>query len=341
MPGPNHGNAPSAGRPTPLPRRVAVGSLGGLLAAGMLARPAWSQERVVVYSTTHPAIQAKLNAAFARKTGIAVQSLRLNSAALAQRFMAEQRAGQHVCDVVTLGNDAFFEDISRAGLLVDLSDRGSVRALKPDWRPSPFFVLVTAAPAGIAYNKRSVVGGAVPTGWRDLLRPEFKGQIILTDPRVNETMVAFVDILRTTYGDDFLRHLGRQDLRLVPVTQQGVEQLAGGEAKLCVPCNPGNLVRYHGQDAPVGLVGGVTPTYWTTFYSGITAQAPNRGNADQWLNFTLSEEGQQIICDGVSVSPLGDIPGALPTPDGAVRNPDARAAVARSSMLFDLLGLPA
>jgi iron(III) transport system substrate-binding protein len=295
-----------------------------------------------VYSTTHPAIQANLAQAFTKKTGITVQSLRLNTAALAQRFLAEQKSGQHICDVLTLGNDIFFDQLAAAGTIDDVSARPTVAPLAEVWRPNKRYVMITASPAGIAYNKKSVTGASIPKGWEDLLRPEFKGQIIFTDPRLNETLVQFVAILQEAYGDDYLRKLGKQDLKLVPVTQQGVEQLAAGEGKLVVPCNPGNLERYQGQDAPVALTPTPTPTFWTQFYSGIVAKAPNKAGAERWFDFVLSPEAQEILCKGVSVSPLADIPGAIPTPPGAkMENPDLAASVAKSKQLFDLLGLPA
>ena len=63
---------------------------------------------IVVYSTTHPAVQARLNEAFTAKTGIAVQSMRLNTSALAQRFLAEQ--GVSARTYLKTGDDMQFID---------------------------------------------------------------------------------------------------------------------------------------------------------------------------------------------------------------------------------------
>jgi iron(III) transport system substrate-binding protein len=322
-------------------RRRLIAGLGAIPLVKATSAFGQSQNRVVVYSTTHPAIQTKLATTFKNRTGIEVQSLRLNSSAMAQRFLTEQKAKQYLCDVVTLGSDVFFKAISQEGLLRDLSTRNVVSSLKADWRPGRHFVMITAAPAGIAYHKQSVSGASIPKGWKDLLRPEFKGQMILTDPRMNENLVPFLVILQQAYGDDFLRELGRQDLKLVPVTQQGIEQLAAGEAKIVFPCNPGNLTRYEGQDAPIKLVDDVYPTQWTPFYSGIPTNAPNQAAAEQWFDYVLSDEGQKILCDRVSVSPIGNIPGALPQPSGKIENPDTAESLKMAPKLFDLLGLPA
>lgn len=319
------------------------------IVAGLLAAPfvrtgraaAQSGNDLVVYSTVHPAIQERLTNGFTAQTGINVQSLRLNSAATAQRFIAEQQAGQYLCDVLTLTNDAFFDEISAAGMIADISDRPSLAALEDDWRPDPRYCLVTAAPAGIAYHRATVSSDSIPTGWEDVLKSEFRGQLILTDPRMNETIVQFLLILHDTYGPDFLRALGQQQPVLVPVTQQGVELLAAGEGKLVLPCNPGNLARYEGQDAPVALAAGIYPTFWTPFYTGIPTTASRPEEAGMWLDYVLSPEGQELLCRGVSVSALPDVPGSLPRPSGKIENPSSIRSQEMADTLFDLLGLPA
>lgn len=327
-----------------MPRRRFLAGAAALavasLAAGrqVSAQPARS---VVVYSTTHPAIQALLTQAFTEKTGITVQSLRLNSSAMAQRFLAEQNAGQYICDVLTLGNDIFFRDVAQAGLLADISGRPGIASFEEFWRPDPHFVVATAAPASIGYNRKLVPAEAVPQGWQDILRPEFKGRIVLTDPRVNESLLPFPAMLQESYGDDFLRALAAQEPKLVPVTQQGVEQVAAGEAALVLPCNPGNLERYQGQDAPIALAPIPTPIFWTPFYTGIPVNAPNRAEAEAWFDFLMSRDGQAILCKNVSVSPLPDVPDALPRPPGKLENYDLEDAKRKASELFDLLGLPA
>lgn len=320
---------------------IGLAVAGTALAAPVFVGKARAAGSIAVYSTTHPAIQAKLSEAFTAKTGIAVQSLRLNSAALAQRFLAEQAGGQHICDVFTQGNDILLRKITAEGMLISLADRPGVASLSTFWRPDDHYILVTASPGGIAYNPKLVPADLVPADWSDLIKPEFKGKIILTDPRNSETLVPFVLLLRDEFGDDFLRKLGQQDLKLVPVTQQGVEQVAAGEAWMVLPCNPGNLERYEGRDAPVKLAPMPPTPNWTSYFTAIPKTAPNMEGATAWFDYTMSREGQEILCANVSVSPLDDVPGALPKPMGELKDPDIERALKHSRELFDLLGLPA
>lgn len=319
-------------------RRSFVASGISLLALGARAAHSASNE-LVIYTTTHPAIQARLEKDFAEVTGIQAHSIRLASGAMAQRFISEQKAGNYVCDVITLGNPVFFDSISQMGILEPISNRSAVKSLSKEWLPKPDYAMITAAPGAIGYNSNALKPQVLSKGWESLLNPELKGAILLTDPRTNENLVIFVAMLRQRYGDGFLKSLAKQQLRLVPVTQQGVEQVAAGEAKVIVPCLPGNLAAYRGKNIPVALTDIPDPTFWMPFYIGVTKRSNNQANAYKWFDYIFTERAQRILCQDASVSPLGNIPGAVSY--RKVQNPDFASSVAMRDQLFDLLELPA
>lgn len=315
----------------------AVGLMGLTQAAGAQAV---GSDRLVVYSTTFPVIQRRLAEAFKAKTGIEVQSLRLATGPLAQRFLAEQQSGQHLCDVITLGHDIFFNQISEAGLLAEIDDVPAVARLSPAWRPGKRFTTILIAPHSIGYNTTQVAGASIPTGWHDVLKPEFAGQIIFADPRANEPILLFLATLRQRLGDDYIRRLGQQKLRFVPAIPQAVEQIIAGEAKLYMPALAMNLVQYQGTGASVAIISTPSPTNGTYFFSGIAAHAPNPAGAREWYEFVLSPEGQEILCRDNGVSPLGDIPGSIKAPENFVHL-DLRDIRGTAGELYDLLGLAA
>jgi len=324
-----------------LTRRRLIGGAAALGAASLLT-PGRAQAagRIAVYSTTLPPVQRRMSEAFTRKTGIQVQSLRLPTSPLAQRFLAEQQAGQQLCDVVTLGHDIFFRNISEAGYLAEISDIPGVATLPPAWRSGERFATILIAPQSIGYNTNLVKGDAIPKGWRDLLKPEFKDQIIFSDPRANETVVIFMAALHDAFGDDFFRGLRQQNLRMVPSVPQGIEQVIAGEAKIMLPTLAMNMIQYQGRNAPVAIIPTPSPTSGTYFFSGVVANAPNPEGARLWYEFVLSREGQEILCLDNGISPLGEIPGALKPPADFVA-PPLEEAVRRASHLYDLLGLAA
>jgi iron(III) transport system substrate-binding protein len=326
-----------------LSRRSFVGGVGLAVAGTLLGSSravAANTGKVVVYSTYLPVIQKKLSDAFTAKAGITVQSLRLVNNVLAQRFIEEQKSKQFICDVITLGNNVFFETLSKQGLLADIDDIPGTSSLPATWRPGKQFVMTMYSPDSIGYNTKTVTGASIPKSWQDILKPEFAGQIIIPDPRANDTITAFLVMLQDAFGDDYLRKLGEQKLKLVPTVPQGVEMVIAGDAKIILPCLAMNLIPYQGTSAPIAITSTPSPTDIEPFYSGIAANAPNKEEARKWFEFVLSREGQEILCKDNGVSPLGQIPGSLNAPAN-VEWPDLAAAVKKAPRVYDLLGLSA
>lgn len=323
-------------------RRNVLGTIAAGAAIGLMggSRPSFGADRLVVYSTTLPPIQKRLADAFTAKTGIPVQSVRLPTSPLAQRFLAEQKSGQFVCDIITLGHDIFFREISEAGLLAGIDDIPGVKDVPAEWRPGPRFTTILVAPHSIGYNTNLVKGASIPTTWADALKPEFRGQIIFADPRANEPIVEFLATLHDAFGDELIRKLGQQKPRYVPAIPQGVEQVIAGEAKLYMPALAMNLVQYKEVNAPISIIPTPSPTNGTYFFSGISANAPNKVGARLWYEFVLSREGQKIICKDNGISPLGEIPGSLKAPASLV-SPNLKESIKKSTRIYDLLGLSA
>jgi iron(III) transport system substrate-binding protein len=327
----------------PLSRRRFV-TTAGVAAFATVASPyvvrAADPGTLVVYSTTFPSVQRQLGEVFKRNTGIEVRSLRLSSSPLAQRFITEQKAQQFTCDILTLGDAIFFHDISKAGLLADIDDIPNVSNLPATWRPGKRFVRILIGPHSIGYNTNLVTGALIPTGWLDMLKPEFTNQIILADPRANEYVILFFTMLRDTFGDDYLRKLGEQKPRWVPNVPQAVDRIIGGEAEIYMPALAMNLIQYEGSNPPTAIIPTPTPTNGTNFFCGIVGNAPNKVGARKWYEFILSEEGQEILAHENGISPLGDIPGSLKMPEKFVE-PDLATALKNAARLYDLLGLSA
>lgn len=323
---------------TGLSRRSFVLSGASLLATLAVSPVRAASEDLVVYTTTHPAIQAALEQDFAAITKIRIRSIRLASGAMAQRFLSEQKAGNYVCDVITLGNPVFFDTITKMGVLESVRNRASLRGLDKEWVPDDHYAMITAAPSAIGYNSKLLPANALGKGWESLLNPELKGSMLMTDPRSNENFVVFLAMLQQRYGDNFLNALGKQQLRLVPVTQQGVEQVGAGEGKIIFPCLPGNLAAYRGKNIPVALSAIPDPTFWMPFFAGVCKQSANKENAYKWFDYIFTDRAQRILCKDASVSPLRKVEGAIPYRQ--VKNPDFAASIAKRDKLFDLLNLP-
>jgi iron(III) transport system substrate-binding protein len=325
-----------------LDRRAVLGGLAATAAGATLgSRRLHAQEaELVLYSSLPPAIQNRLTEAFSKKTGIMVNSLRLITAALAQRFFAEQQSRQYVCDVFQVSSELVFQQADKRGLLADLKDIPEVQNLKPLWHPSPNYFIPGAQGLTIAYNTKLVSKESIPVEWTDIAKPEFKDQIIMVDPRIDGVIGPFWLVLRSTFGDDFLKAVARQRPKLIPAMAQSLEYLAAGEYKLAVPCSAASFAPMVEAKAPAALTAIPSPTTGIWNYSAIAANAPHKDAARKWVQYLLSPEGQEILCKDTLISPLGDIPGSIKAP-AELKIVDEKDWAPVKNDVFDLLGLPA
>lgn len=323
-------------------RRTVLAAMGGLSAAAILnPRVALAQEAdLVVYSSLPAMIQDRVVSAFEDKYGVTVSALRLTSPVLAQRFMTEQAAGQYTCDVLTLSVEPVFKHAAEQGLLASLVGIPEIDGLSDEWRRSDYYFCSGAQGLTIAYNTQTVPEELIPTGWEDVLHPEFRGQIVTPDPRIGGSSLPFWVMLRQTYGDDFVRQLGQQDLNLVSAMAQGMEQLVAGEYKLLVPCTNASFYPFGQSGAPTRLIPIPSPTTGIFNNSGIAANAPNMELARDYIAFLASPEGQEVQSRDILISPLGNIPGSVQAPEQLLLI-DEQEAQDTSDEILDLLDLPA
>jgi iron(III) transport system substrate-binding protein len=296
--------------------------------------------KLTVYSTMIPAVQERLADAFEKKTGIAVESVRIQSSQLTKRFDEEFKAKRPVADVLTMNEEIYAREGGDADMFEDISSIPGLDQVPESWRVNEYTYMPTFAPNKVAYSKAKVSADQVPTSWQDLLKPEFKGQILFSDPRTNpELSCKLLDALATSEGEDYLQALGQQDLRVVTSSTPGMEDLAGGNGMLLNQSYDMNLLAYKDKGEPIGLADAFAPIVGLDFFTQVPVNAPNPEGAQQWVEFLFSPEGQQLANDGVGVSPLGQqIPGSLAMPGDRVEV-DPQAAVDACPKYLDLLGI--
>ena len=297
--------------------------------------------KITVYSTMIPVVQERLAADFEERTGIEVNWTREQSSALTRRFHEETAAGKPVADVLTMNEEVYA--VENADLFEDLSDLEGMDEIPEDWRLTDQSFQPTFAPQKIAYSKEKFAGREddLPENWADLLDPMFAGgKILFADPRTNQELSSkHLYALAETEGEQYLADLAAQGLTIVPSSTPGMEELAAGNGELLVYSYDMNLLAYEEAGAPIGLVGPFDPVVGLNFYTQIPKGAPHGDAARAWVEYIVSPEGQQIINDGIGVSPLGDsVPGSL-TIDNVAPEPDAEKALAQLPSYLDLLGL--
>lgn len=227
---------------------------------------------------------------------------------IAQRIMAERRAGKYLADVVIEGLTATYTVFYQAKMLdplkpalvlpevVDESKwwQGRHAYLDPERQ---YVFKYTGIPLTLAYYNSNLANPRDFKSLWDFLNPKWKGKIESRDARVpghgGGTLRFFY--YHPELGPKFIRRLyGETDVTLFRDYRQGVDWLASGKFAICLFCS--DIEKAKAQGLPVDTFPmvwkegtGLVSQYGTV---SLMSKAPHPQAARVFVNWFLSREGQ-------------------------------------------------
>jgi len=253
-----------------------------------------------------------LSETFTTKYGVEVEYLGTGGPDLPPRIQSERRAGVYYWDVIIAGSTTVFKSLKPAGVLEPLEPALILPEVKDpkSWRGGelPFLdkdrtLLALTRRAGqyLYINTDQVKSGAIKS-WRDLLKPEYKGKILIgRDPRLagygQATFVFFFS--HKELGPDYVRQLVRQDLRIMEDDRTAATWLAQGKYPVCV-CSDLQTDRLIKEKLPLRAVEGrelKEGTHVTSAFANLAIpnRTPHPNAAKLYINWVLSKEGGTLF----------------------------------------------
>jgi iron(III) transport system substrate-binding protein len=287
---------------------VDVTTLARGLAAAMLvlassAHAQQSEDRLTIVTSFSKDLTAPFAAAFEKKhPGTKVEVQNRNTAA-AVAFIRETRSSPP--DVFWASAPDAFEVLKKNSLLQKYAPKAQGLATKigayPVNDPEGFYVGFAASGYGIMYNTRYVRANSlpVPKEWEDLKKPVYFGHLGISAPSRSGTTHLTVETLLQGEGWDkgwaSLLEIGG-NLAQVSDRSFGVpDAVNSGQYGV------GIVIDFFGLSAKASgfPVEFVYPRLTTIVPAnvGIIANAKNQKAAEAFVEFLLSDEGQQILLD--------------------------------------------
>jgi ABC-type Fe3+ transport system substrate-binding protein len=246
--------------------------------------------------------------AFKRDTGLGLDYLGGSARDLQARFRREVASGNVASDIMLGGETSV--DLIRPGYLMPLADKILLPGVKNpanwldgglDWgdnQNSYLFIGGEYVHGWPVFNTDIVKPGTI-TGWRDILKPEYKGKIAAVDPRVGPGGAA-ASYLVHQFGIDFFKRLVTdQQLTVVRDGRQVVEWLVRGIDAVAIGGVPADVEYFRSRgikniavgdllDGPGALLGGSSVLT-------IAKKAPHPNAAVVFLNWYASQPGQDTF----------------------------------------------
>jgi iron(III) transport system substrate-binding protein len=221
----------------------------------------------------------------------------LGSQDAAERFIAEETAGRHLTDILTLGVPDLAV-ILKQNLVAKFPTPATKKILKqyqgfidPENRWIPWYW----AEHGISYNTNLIKPDKAPKTWFDLCKPEFKGQVSF-DPSETRFLAGLYVMMGEEKTKEWLKCIGQNQ----PIIQQGhtqrIELMLTGDHAL-----QGDNYFYSGMEAkkkdPKAPFAMVLTAPILSFAGGmiINKNTQNPHASALFVDWTLSEDSQNLI----------------------------------------------
>jgi len=310
---------------------TANGDLDSLVSA------AKEEGKLTWYAGLGEATVQKVIAGFEDKYGIKVDYIYGPIGTLSQRFASERQAGAVQADLINTSDLTFFRKALEDKWITKVDDQ-DVPALA-DWPEDALvdgtYPMIAIGPLGIAYNTDKVKNP--PTDWADLTSDEFKGQMYIGNPSLLTYRNLYM-FLRDELGDDAFAKIASAGK--VPESMSAAAQsVAAGESLVAIPSLDALVKPLADKGAPIKMV---IPDKTTGVeqYLGVVDEAPHPAAARLFMNYVLTEEGQELVTDGLYASVLPNVPNALALPKEYVAGlSDAAIADVETKEIEKFLGI--
>jgi iron(III) transport system substrate-binding protein len=216
---------------------------------------------------------------------------RSTDAALMERILTENRAGQNLWDVVVT-TSFYGHNLKKRGLFAayDSPERKFFRDGYKD--PQATWTSTYTNYAAFGYNTRAVAKSGVPKSYRDLSKSEWKGQIGM-DSRAYEWFGTMLKAMGEEQGLALMRELAKQTQLRAGRTLLA-QLVAAGEFSGALTAYSQTFEVLKPSGAPVDWVY-LNPVFANIHPTGIAAKAPHPNAARLFVDFVLSKRGQELI----------------------------------------------
>ena len=253
--------------------------------------------------------------------GIQVEYTRSDDAEMFDRFMTESEAGTIDSDIVIIGWDGFSRIWESLGYLhaFDSPEKFNIPA---DLRaPSGAWHTYGTLLEGICYNTERIeeLGLDPLETWEDLADPQYRDEIVMQDilkvgSGAHDMMIETRVMWDENRWEAFWEGYGANNVVFQPDYTAAQQQLVQGNFAVLGLCYLDFVLPSIDQGAPVEWI---APEFVITvgFTVNIPANAPNKENAEAFVNYILSDEGQAAVAEIVRQVPASP---TAPYPEAAL-----------------------
>ncbi|MHC1727563.1 MAG: ABC transporter substrate-binding protein [Syntrophobacteraceae bacterium] len=253
---------------------------------------------VVLYSSNPSELLDLVSKGFEAKTGIKVSVVRLGTGEAMKRIAAEKE--KPLCDVFWSGDVAVLEN-AKENFQTYKSPEAA--ALPPGyvekearWTASNAHVMI------IMVNKSLVKAEEIPSTWKDLFDPKWKGKIVLANPEKSGSAYAQAYGIYKLYGWDGINKLIANS-KILDSSSLIYKGVAAGEYPLGITMEYAAHRYVAGGDKNVGIVYPKDGAFIAPEAAGIVKNCPHPEEAKKFIDYLISKQVEDEVFEKFSRRP--------------------------------------
>ncbi len=263
-----------------------------------LVAAAKSEGTLTFYHTTAIDPTAVWTKVFTEKYGITTQNVRGPSYPLWDRWLTEERVGQHIADCVQITDTVLIETAHQEGLIADYTP-ASGAGVRPEMKKEGVWYTAFVNAMGIAWNSSKVSPEEekfiIESGWQALTDPRWKGRMATATPASGGSSYSFIYMMlggkRDMFGPDFLSKMAACQPQIYESKSPMYDRLAAGEHAIVDQASQSDMGGLYLKGAPIRWIF-PSPTPANLTVQTISKNAPHPNAARLLQEWAMSKEGQ-------------------------------------------------
>ena len=205
-----------------------------LLLAFSVAIPAFSGEKLIVYTSMKESLIGRLRDGFVKQhPEVSMDYQSAGAGKLMAKIAAERESGKILADVIWTSEVPDFFKMREEGILEKYQSKEFPNLLNPfgdDYDGS--FTAARLGTLGIVYNPRFIK--EAPAQWSDLTKKEYNGAYGIANPALSGTSYMSVALLQKQFGWEYFESLHKNKARIGKGSGQVIDDTASGDLVACL-----------------------------------------------------------------------------------------------------------
>ncbi|MFD2174936.1 extracellular solute-binding protein [Rhodobacter lacus] len=277
------------------------------LAAGLSAQAAVAD--ITVYTAGPAKLIENLSAGFTAKTGIKVDVFQATTGKVMARLAAEE--ANPVADVVISASWDTATTMAAEGKLLPYTSPNA--AMVPDFLKTDTAVAQGISALAIAWNPTS--GLPKPADWADLATPEYKNMVTLPDPAKSGSMFELVAALDGAIGAQIFDDLAANGAIIAGANADALNPVLQGAKGAVFGAVDYISMAAAAKGETVEVIFPASGTVVAPRPAMILQSSQQPEEAKQFIDYMLSDEGQEMVAKTFLMPARTDVPAKRPRID--------------------------